>query len=84
LYASEIIGRALSVIGVERVLTVSIRRWFPGSDENVRTITLNPEEIEDNVIKKLRVKPFEIIQVANDPNHLEKGRIQVDILGGRQ
>jgi hypothetical protein len=36
------------------------------------------------VIEKLEVDGFEIIQVENDPNHLEKGRILFDILGGRQ
>jgi hypothetical protein len=32
----------------------------------------------------LPVEPFEIIQVANDPNRLEDGRIRFDILGGRR
>ena len=27
---------------------------------------------------------FEIVQVANDPDHLERGRILFDIRGGRQ
>lgn len=84
LYASEIIGRCLQVKGVERVLTVSMRRWFPGSGDNAKVININPDDIPDNVIEKLEVKPFEIIQLANDPNQLDKGRIQFDILGGRR
>jgi predicted phage baseplate assembly protein len=84
LYASQLIGRALSVRGVERVLSVSIRRLNSLGGASLVEITLAPEDLAQPVIEKLEVDGFEIIQVENDPNHLEKGRILFDILGGRQ
>jgi predicted phage baseplate assembly protein len=84
LHASQLIGRALSITGVERVLTVSMRRWNAGFGPSPTTITVNPEDLPEAVVLTLAVEPYEIIQVANDPNHLEHGRIQFDIWGGRQ
>ena len=84
LHASQIIGRALSVKGAERVLLLSIRRWYSTTGHYTNTITINPDDLEINEIDTLEVKPYEVIQVANDPNHLQKGRIQFDIVGGRQ
>lgn len=84
LYASQLIGRALSVVGVERVLKVSIRRWHALFGPTSLTITIDPEDVPDSIIEKLEVDSFEIIQIKNDPNHLETGRIQFEIVGGRQ
>jgi hypothetical protein len=84
LHASTLIGRALQVVGVERVLQLSMRRWHSGTGNSPVTITINPDELEKNVVAVLPVKPHEIIQLENDPSQLEKGRIQFDILGGRQ
>lgn len=84
LHASQIIGRALSVKGVERVLSLSMRRWYGNSGAASGSITLSPADLPVNEVTIIEVEPFEIIQVASDPNHLEKGRIQFDILGGRQ
>ncbi len=84
LHASQIIGRALAVKGLERVLLLSIRRWNAGSGPSTTTITISPEDLPENEIDTLELKPFELIQVANDPDHLEKGRIHFDILGGRR
>ena len=33
---------------------------------------------------KLAMGPFEILVVANDPDHLETGRIRFEITGGRR
>lgn len=84
LHASPLIGRAMQVVGVERVLQLSMRRWHSGTGNSPVTITINPDELEKNVVAVLPVKPYEIIQMENDPSQLEKGRIQFDILGGRQ
>lgn len=84
LYPSQLIGRALSVVGVERVLSVSIRRWHALFGPSSLTITLDPETIPDSIIEKLEVDSFEIIQVKNDPDHLETGRIIFKIDGGRK
>lgn len=83
-HASALIGRALQVVGVERVLLLSMRRWHSGTGNSPVTLTINPDELEQNAVSVLPVKADEIIQVANDPGQLEKGRIQFDILGGRQ
>ena len=84
LHASQLVGRALAVKGVERVLLVSMRRWNAGPGEGTSPIIINPEDLPETEIDTLEVKPFEIIQVANDPSHLERGRIQFEILGGRR
>ncbi|MCP4341217.1 MAG: hypothetical protein GY799_20630 [Desulfobulbaceae bacterium] len=84
LHASQLIGRAMSVQGVDRIIMVSIRRWHPGSGGVSSVITINPEDLPLNEIDILDVETYEIIQVENDPSQLEKGRIQFDIVGGRQ
>jgi hypothetical protein len=84
LYASQLIGRALEVTGVGRVLSVSIRRLHGIGAGALVTIDLDPANVPQNVVEKLAVQPFEVIRVANDPSRLEYGRITFDILGGRQ
>lgn len=84
LRASQVMGRASGVPGVERVLLLSIRRWHSTSGPSTAAITISPEDLGTNEVNTLAVEPFEVIQVASDPNHLEKGRIQFDILGGRR
>jgi len=69
LHASQIVGRVLSVAGVEHVISVTIKRWneaTPGTDE----------------VASLRHN--EIIQVVNDRDHMELGFIEFDVRGGRQ
>ena len=84
IHASQIMGRALGVLGVESVLLLSFRRWHSTSGPSTDAITISPEDLGTNEIDTLAVEPFEVIQVASDPNHLEKGRILFDILGGRR
>jgi hypothetical protein len=84
LHASQLIGRALQVTGIDRVLSLSMRRWTTGSGGGLVIVTLTPDMMPDNVTEKILVAPFEIIEVNNDPSRLETGRIQFDILGGRQ
>jgi hypothetical protein len=84
LYASQLIGRALAVTGVERVLSASIRRLHALTGPSTITITLGPDDVPVSLVDKLDVDSFEIIQVESDPNHLEKGRILFDIQGGRR
>jgi hypothetical protein len=69
LWASQIIGRAQSVEGVDYVIGVKMKRWneaTPGT----------PDLAE--------VRPNEILQVRNDPDHMERGFIKFDLKGGRQ
>lgn len=84
LYASQLIGRALSVTGVGRVLSASMRRLHPRGGAALATVTLDPADVPENIVEKIEVQSFEIIQVANDPSRLEFGRILFDIQGGRQ
>jgi hypothetical protein len=84
LYASQIVGRALRVTGVERVLSLSMRRWNPGSGGGLVIVTVPPDALPEALVEKLEVGPFEIIQVVNDPSRLEAGRILFEILGGRR
>jgi predicted phage baseplate assembly protein len=82
LYASQIIGRAIkvkgvehavgqktSVGGVEKTISVSIKRWnapFAATD-SLTQLNFN-----------------EIILVMSDPDHMEHGFIRFDVKGGRQ
>jgi len=84
LHASQIIGRALAVTGIGRVLLLSMRRWHGGTDTGGPTVTVDPEDLPVKQIDVLQVEPGEIIQVASDPDHLEQGRIRFEVLGGRQ
>lgn len=84
LYASQLIGRALSVTGIGRVLRLSMRRWNPGSGGGLTEIDIDPAALPEQYHEKLAVGPFEIIVVANDPDHLETGRIRFEITGGRR
>jgi hypothetical protein len=84
LHASQLIGRALEVTGVGRVLNASMRRLHPHGGAALATVTLDPADVPENVVEKIDVQAFEIIRVANDPSRIELGRILFDIQGGRQ
>jgi hypothetical protein len=84
LHASRIIGRALAVPGVDRVLSLSMRRWNPGPGGGLTTVVLAPEDLPDSVVERVDVGAFEIVRVENDPDRLERGRILFEILGGRR
>lgn len=83
LHASQIMGRALQVTGVERVVSLSLRRFQPGAGGDL-IIYLPPEALPKAEVESIEVRPWEIVRVANDPNHLEHGRIRFDIQGGRR
>jgi predicted phage baseplate assembly protein len=84
LHASQIIGRALAVIGVERVLLLSIRRWNQGFGPSTSSITINPDELPTEAVDLLETEAFEVIQVANNADQLEQGRMVIEVGGGRQ
>jgi len=74
LYASQIIGRALQVKGVEHAvpqpsISVLITRW---------NSPVAPVE------SFTQLRHNEIIMVQNDPDHMERGIITFDVKGGRQ
>jgi hypothetical protein len=83
LHVSQIIGRALSVQGVGRVLQVRLRRLHGLHGPSLQTITVNDVNALP-LVDKLVVAPSEIIQVANDPSRLETGRLNFEITGGRR
>ena len=84
LYASQLIGRALAVTGMGRVLRLSMRRFNPGTGGGLTAIDIDPSALPESRAEKLAVGAFEIIVVANDPDHLETGRIAFEITGGRR
>ncbi|MGB3135408.1 MAG: baseplate J/gp47 family protein, partial [Nodosilinea sp.] len=69
LYASQIAERVQNVPGVEHVITISLKRWNEATPGTEAIAALRPNEI---------------IQVRNDPDHQETGAIAFDIQGGRQ
>jgi hypothetical protein len=69
LHASEIIGRILTVQGVDHVVSVVMRRW---------------DAVTPGTADLITVRANEIIRVQNDPNHMEEGSIELDLQGGRR
>jgi len=84
LHLSQLVGRAMAVTGVGRVLLVSVRRLHGSSGPSLATITVAPGDVPLPIVEKLAVRPMEIIQVLNDPSHLDTGRLNFEILGGRR
>lgn len=84
LHLSQLIGRAMSVTGVGRVLLASVRRLHGLSGPSLATITVAPGDVPLPIVEKLAVRPMEIIRVLNDPSRLETGRLNFEILGGRR
>jgi hypothetical protein len=68
LYQSAIAGRVQRVAGVEHVAHVEITRWDAASPGDGRFV-----EVAAN----------EIITVRNDPDHMERGFIELTLAGGR-
>lgn len=69
LHESEIAGRLARVTGVEHIARVRIARWNAATPGDARQIEVGANEI---------------IQVRNDPDHLERGFIELDLVGGRR
>ncbi len=69
LHASEIIGRAQAVVGVEHVSSLTMKRWN------------DPAAASDSIVS---LRPNEIILVANDPDDQERGFMTIDVRGGRR
>jgi hypothetical protein len=69
LRASQIVGRVQWVQGVDYVVSVQMNRW---------------NESTPGTPDVIKVRPNEIIQVINDPDHMEKGFIDFTAEGGRQ
>jgi hypothetical protein len=69
LHASELIGRIQAVPGVDHVESIVMRRWDA------------PTPGTDAIIS---MAPNEIIQVRNDPDHMEQGMIRLNLKGGRR
>lgn len=68
LRASQIIGRVQSVQGVDHVIQMAMKRWNEVMPGNEGIITVSANEI---------------IQVKNDPDHMERGSINFEVQGGR-
>jgi hypothetical protein len=84
LYASQLIGRALAVPGVERVLRVSLRRFNPGSGGGTTVVEVDLDAVPLSTAQRLDFGDFEVPRVDSDPDHLERGRVSFDIRGGRR
>ncbi|MEM8840500.1 MAG: hypothetical protein AAGD47_01875 [Pseudomonadota bacterium] len=84
LHASQIIGRALEVEGVDRVLELGMAPWDRAGGPSLETIVLQPSDIEPPPALTICPAANQIIRVANDPSALELGRIEICVEGGRQ
>ncbi len=69
LYVSEISGRLQRISGVEHISRIAISRW---------------DAVTPGDGRHVEVGPSEIIQVRNDPDHMELGFIELELVGGRQ
>jgi predicted phage baseplate assembly protein len=68
LHASQIIGRIQAVAGVAHVTRVELRRY---------------REPTPGAGDAIEVAAHEIIQVRNDPDDMERGSIELQLVGGR-
>lgn len=68
LHASEIAGRIGRIAGIKHLNTISLERW---------------NEPTAGPAAKIEVAFNEIIQVKNDPDHLETGFLRFELQGGR-
>ena len=84
LHASQIIGRALAVEGVDRVLRLGMGPWDRAGGPTTETLVLSPSDIEPPPELLIETAPNQIIRVANDPSALELGRIEILVEGGRR
>jgi len=84
LHASQIIARALSVKGVDRVLSVGMQPWDRPGGPTTETLIVDPQNLPIPDALQIDVKPNQIIRVANDPNALEFGRMSITVKGGRR
>ena len=69
LRASQILGRAQAIQGVEHVISLTMKRWNEAGPASDAILALRHNEI---------------IRVRNDPDHMEQGFIDFDVQGGRQ
>jgi hypothetical protein len=69
-YVSRIVAAGQRVPGVECLTVTRLQRW--GEAPN--------HELRDGV---LALRSWEIAQVDNDPNHPERGRLEITVIGGR-
>lgn len=71
LHRSAIAGRVHRVAGVKHIVSIGMKR-FTSPEPGMPT----PEVLE--------VGFDEVVLVANDPDHLERGLVRIDVQGGRQ
>ncbi|HEB97433.1 MAG TPA: hypothetical protein ENI96_13505 [Sedimenticola thiotaurini] len=83
LHASQVMGRALRVTGVERVIRLGMRRFEPGTGR-APLLVVTPDQVPVAEVDRIELRPWEILRVANDPDHLEHGRIRFTVEGGRR
>ncbi len=70
IYMSKLVAAAQSVSGVESVTVTRLERLYEGPRQ----------EIEEGV---LRLSPLEVARVSSDPSFPERGRLQLNMRGGR-
>lgn len=69
-YLSEVYAAALEIAGVDWLVATRFRRWGRAPAGELEAEVLQPAEQE-------------IVQLANDPNFPEHGRLELDVGGGR-
>src|SRR5262249_31351071 len=69
LHASEIAGRVHQVVGIEHIISISLKRW-----NDPAPVTSDMAEVRFN----------EVIRVRNDRENMEDGYVRFDLKGGRQ
>ena len=69
LFESEIAGRLQRIDGIQHIAKIEIRRF---------------DAVTPGDGRHVEVGPSEIIQVHNDPDHMERGFIELTLVGGRQ
>ena len=71
LHRSAIEGRLHRIAGVQHVISIAMQRFNAGQPGTAGAAVLD-------------VAADEVVLLANDPDHLERGRLRIELSGGRR
>jgi hypothetical protein len=80
IYLSKLVATAQAVEGVESVVVTKLRRFSADSADSFPNSSETDEALITGLIK---LGPFEVAQLDNDPSFPENGKLMLDMRGGR-
>lgn len=81
IYLSKLVAPAQAIEGVESVVVTKMRRFSVNPDSEIPRVPLITDEALLSGL--ITLSPFEVAQLDNDPSFPEKGKLTLDMRGGR-